>query len=122
MRLNRFGDSHPLIVTFSQAPHLWWVMVRHTARTGLLLLLATTVSAQQPITMEDAVAAALARNPALAAARAQVDRAAADLAAATGAWFPRVTLTESVQRGTQPVFAFGAMDACVSAVCRACPR
>lgn len=88
-------------------------MVRHTALAGLLLVLATTLataaSAQQPVTMEDAVAAALARNPALAAARAQVDRAAADVTAATGAWFPHLTLTESVQRGTQPVFAFGAL-------------
>jgi len=84
-------------------------MVRHTALAGLLLLLAATASAQQPITMEDAVAAAIARNPALAAARAQVDRAAADVTATTGAWFPRVTLTESVQHGTQPVFAFGAL-------------
>lgn len=59
--------------------------------------------------MEDAVAAALARNPGLAAARAQVDRATADVTTATGAWFPRVSLSESVQRGTQPVFAFGAL-------------
>lgn len=96
-------------VTFSRTPHLCGVMARRTGLAALLLLLATTASAQQPITMEDAVAAALARNPGLAAARAHVDRATADVTAATGAWFPRVSLSESVQRGTQPVFAFGAL-------------
>lgn len=55
------------------------------------------------------MAAALTRNPALAAARSEVDRATADVTAAAGAWFPRVSFSESVQRGTQPVFAFGAL-------------
>jgi len=85
-------------------------------RTGLVafllcapLLLASTAWAQQPLTLDEAVAAALARNPALAAARAQTDRAAADVAASRGGWFPRISLSEGVQRGDQPVFAFGAL-------------
>jgi outer membrane protein TolC len=73
------------------------------------LLTTSTAWAQQPLTLEEAVAAALARNPALAAARAQTDRATADVATARGGWFPRATVTESVQRGDQPVFAFGAL-------------
>ena len=73
------------------------------------LLLTSTAWAQQPLTLDEAVAAALARNPALAAARAQTDRAAAEVVTSRGGWFPRVTLTEGVQRGDQPVFAFGAL-------------
>lgn len=69
----------------------------------------TPTFAQSPWTHEAALAAALERNPALAAARANVDGAGAALAEARGGWFPRLTLSESAQRGDQPVFAFGAL-------------
>jgi outer membrane protein len=74
-----------------------------------MVLTTSTAWAQQPVTLDEALAAAMARNPALAAARAQTDGAAADVASARGGWFPRVTLTEGIQRGDQPVFAFGAL-------------
>lgn len=80
--------------------------------TGLLVLsmcLASPAAAQVPLTVDAAVSAAMQRNPALAAASAAVDRADAERLAARGAWFPRLNLSEGVQRGDQPVFAFGAL-------------
>ena len=94
-------------------PRISGVMARRIGLTAFFLLtpllLTSTAWAQQPLTLDEAVAAALARNPALAAARAQTDRAAAEVVTSRGGWFPRVTLTEGVQRGDQPVFAFGAL-------------
>lgn len=75
----------------------------------LFVLLASPARAQAPLTLDGALAAAMANNPALAAARAQADAADAGVAAARGHWFPRLTLTESATRGDQPVFAFGAL-------------
>lgn len=94
-------------------PRISVVMARRLGLAALslltTLLTTSTAWAQQPVTLDEAIAAAMARNPALAAARAQSDGAAADVASARGGWFPRVTLAESVQRGDQPVFAFGAL-------------
>ncbi len=75
----------------------------------MVLVLPAAAAAQAPLTLDAALQAALARNPAVAAARAQVDRASAEVDAARGHWFPRLTLSEGVQRGDQPVFAFGAL-------------
>lgn len=84
-------------------------MARHTGLAALFLLIASAASAQMPLTLDEALAKARANNPTLAAARAQVDGAAAGVTAARGQWFPRVTLTESATRSDQPVFAFGAL-------------
>jgi len=65
--------------------------------------------AQTPVSLAEAVTAAVSRNAALQAARSQADRAEADVAVARGAWWPRLTVAESWQRGDQPVFAFGAL-------------
>ncbi len=66
-------------------------------------------AAQTPLSLPDAVAAAISRNPALQAARAQADRAEAEVTVARSAWWPRLTATESWQRSDQPVLAFGAL-------------
>jgi outer membrane protein TolC len=88
-------------------------MARYSGLLALIVSLApwwtAPTHAQSPWTREAAIAAARDRNPALAAARADVDRTAATLAETRGGWFPRLTLSESVQRGDQPVFAFGAL-------------
>jgi outer membrane protein TolC len=76
---------------------------------ALAVALAAPAYAQTPVTLEAAVAAAVANNPAVAAARAGAEGGGAGVTAARGAWFPRVTLAESAQRGDQPVFAFGAL-------------
>lgn len=83
-------------------------------RLPLLALLTVLVwpaagAAQTPLTLADAIGAALARNPGIQAAHAQADRASADVSVARGAWWPRLTATESWQRSNQPVFAFGSL-------------
>jgi outer membrane protein len=84
------------------------------ARRFLILLFLSTVLwpqaalAQARLTLAEAIDAAVTRNPALQAARSEADRAAAEAEVARSAWWPALTLTESLQRGNQPVFVFGA--------------
>jgi outer membrane protein len=68
-----------------------------------------TSAGQAGLSLTDAVGAAISRNAGLRAARSQADRAEANVTVARGAWWPRLTATESWQRGDQPVFAFGAL-------------
>lgn len=64
---------------------------------------------QEPLTLDAAVQAALAGNASLQAARASRDEADAQAGAARSGFFPRVTFTESWQRGDQPVFVFSSL-------------
>lgn len=73
-----------------------------------ILLWPQAAGAQARLTVAEAIDIAVKRNPALRAARAEVDRAAADADVARSTWWPDLTLTESLQRGNQPVFVFGA--------------
>jgi outer membrane protein TolC len=75
----------------------------------VLSLVPLPSAAQQPLTLERAVQAALANNASLRAARAGVDDAAARSTEARSGFFPRVSLSESWQRGDQPVFVFGSL-------------
>jgi outer membrane protein TolC len=73
------------------------------------LFTSTSAAAQTLVTLTEAVAAALDRNPALRAMAAGVDEAEARADAARAAWFPEVSVSESWQRSNQPVFAFSAL-------------
>jgi len=78
----------------------------------LLLVAPRPAAAQTPqtiLTLERAVGETLARNHALQAARAGADQAAAQADAAQSAWYPRLSVAESWQRGNQPVFVFGTL-------------
>jgi outer membrane protein TolC len=75
----------------------------------LLILAPVPSRAQEPLTLERAVQAAVARNASLRAARAGIDEAAAVAAEARSGGFPRISLTESWQRGNQPVFVFSSL-------------
>src|SRR5690606_10312157 len=108
-RCGAFVTGTAPFVPSSRRPHLSCVMAQHIGLAALLIVLVSPVMAQTPVSLDDALASARANNPALAAARARADAADAGAAVARGAWFPRVTLTESVTRSDQPVFAFGAM-------------
>jgi outer membrane protein TolC len=66
-------------------------------------------AAQEPLTLETAVQTALLGNASLRAARAARDEAGAQTRAARSDFFPRVTFTESWQRGDQPVFVFSSL-------------
>ncbi len=79
------------------------------------LLLALTagpsrgVWAQPLLTIDDAVAEALAHNRPLAAARSTIAAADARVRESRAAWFPRINVSEAWQRGNQPVFVFSSL-------------
>lgn len=74
-----------------------------------LALAPVSAAGQELLTVEGAVQAALAHNAALRASRAGVDEAAANAAEARSGLFPRISWTESWQRGNQPVFVFSSL-------------
>ncbi|MEZ5288180.1 MAG: TolC family protein [Vicinamibacterales bacterium] len=85
-------------------------MIRRLSVFALLLGLTTGVArAQTPLTLADAVARAQARNHDARAAEVAEQRADAELTAARGTYLPNVDVTESWQRGNQPVFVFGSL-------------
>jgi outer membrane protein TolC len=67
------------------------------------------VFAQELLTVDRAVQDALAHNASLRASRASVSESDAHVAEARSGWFPRVSVTESWQRGDQPVFVFSSL-------------
>ena len=75
----------------------------------VLALAPAAALAQEPLTLDGAVTAALAHNASLRAARAGVDEAAAHASEARSGFFPRISVTESWQRGDQPVFVFSSL-------------
>jgi outer membrane protein len=81
------------------------------SRTALLLLFlaAPALAAAQPLTLDEAIALALARNPGIRAASAGEAAAAARVDQARAGWLPRVDLTEGWQRGDHPVFVFSSL-------------
>src|SRR6266508_3843407 len=76
---------------------------------ALLLALPSRVVGQEPLTLDRALSAALAHNASLRASRAGVDEAAARVTEARSGLFPRFSVTESWQRGDQPVFVFSSL-------------
>lgn len=86
-------------------------MVRRISLLALALLAvdARVLRAQDALTLDAAVAEALAHNPSLAAANATVRASEARVTEARSGYFPRVSFSESWQRGNQPVFVFGSL-------------
>jgi outer membrane protein TolC len=72
-------------------------------------LMPLPAAGQEPLTLDGAVQVALAHNASLRAARAGVDDAAAQVAQVRSAFYPRLSVTESWQRGDQPVFVFSSL-------------
>ena len=72
------------------------------------ILIAATSQAQ-PLTLREAVAEALERNPQLVAASAETGAAGARLTEARSAWLPVVDASASSTRGDNPVFVFGSL-------------
>lgn len=69
----------------------------------------SSAAAQEPLTLDRAVEGALTQNASLRAARAARDEADAHIREARSGFFPRLTFTESWQRGDQPVFVFSSL-------------
>ena len=74
-----------------------------------LLAVMAPVSAQEPLTLADAMARARTATPGARALAATGGEAAERVRQARAGYFPRVDVTESVQRGDQPVFVFGSL-------------
>ena len=87
----------------------------HTRLRSLFALLAAAglstgqAAAQSPLTLDDAVARALKQNPATRGADAAQREASERARQARAGWLPRLDLTETWQRGNQPVFVFGSI-------------
>ena len=85
--------------------------LEHQAHLVVPLLLATLLvalpaSAQSPLSLTEAIARAKARNPDAGAAAAAEHEAAERVAQVRGGYLPKVDVSESWQRGTNPVFVF----------------
>ena len=72
-------------------------------------LSAGQAAAQTPLTLDDAVGRALKQNPATRGAEAARREASERARQARAGWLPRLDLTETWQRGNQPVFVFGSI-------------
>jgi outer membrane protein TolC len=66
-------------------------------------------AAQAPLTLDEAIARALKQNPAVRAADAGRTEASERARQARAGWLPRLDVTETWQRGNQPVFVFGSI-------------
>jgi outer membrane protein TolC len=65
------------------------------------------IRAQEPLTLGHAIQIALKQSPDVAAARAGVDEARANVSLARTQYLPQVNLAEDMSRGDDPVYVFG---------------
>jgi outer membrane protein TolC len=79
------------------------------AALGLLVVMPARSQAQQILTLQDVVAATLEQNPSLRATRAGVAEAQARITEARAGFWPRISFSETWQRGDQPVFVFSSL-------------
>lgn len=68
-----------------------------------------TASAQDTLTLQQAVKLALSRHPAMEAANARVQAAGEKITEAKAGWLPRLNYDESYRRSNNPVFVFGSL-------------
>jgi len=66
-----------------------------------------TIGAGTPLTLENAIKSGLANSPKMAAVQSQVTASMARVSQARSGFFPRVDITESFNRTTNPMWAFG---------------
>ena len=76
---------------------------------GIVITPAGSSAPYVTLTVEQAVQGTLAHNASLRAARAGLDEAEARVTEARSGFFPRISVTESWQRGDQPVFVFSSL-------------
>jgi outer membrane protein TolC len=84
---------------------IWWP----AAAGVLVILLAAPAHGQDVLTLEEATGRALAHNAGLRASEEDMAARHAQVAEARSAWFPRIAVSESWQRGDQPVFVFSSL-------------
>jgi outer membrane protein len=76
---------------------------------GLLLALASATAIADELTLAQAVAAALERNPQIRIANAREQQSAAALNETRAMWLPHVDISETVITSNNPVFVFGSL-------------
>ncbi len=75
-----------------------------------LLLLSSRAPAQpQPLTLRQAIASALEKNPKLRAAGFEAEAAAARVSQARAMRLPRVDFVQGITRGNNPIYVFGTL-------------
>src|SRR5690242_9075356 len=74
-----------------------------------ILVLAVPLSAQESLSLRDAIRLALRGNPGLAAATAAEKASESRIAQARGALLPKVNYSESLTRSNNPVFVFSSL-------------
>ncbi|MBL8136946.1 MAG: TolC family protein [Acidobacteria bacterium] len=84
-------------------------MIRRLALLALCLGVPAAAWAQAPLTLPEAITRAQAANPDARAAEVAEQQAASRLTQARAGYLPSVDLTESWQRGNQPVFVFSSL-------------
>jgi outer membrane protein TolC len=80
-----------------------------TTLSGILVAVAASGQDGRPLSLDDAVALAMERNPAMHAAQAAGDEADARVGQAKGGYLPRLDFVEAWQGGNQPVYVFGSL-------------
>jgi len=75
----------------------------------IFLAMAGLVSAQEPLSLEEAARMGLNQHPAIEASAAQVDAAAARARQARSGYLPKVNYQESWSRSNNPVFVFSSL-------------
>jgi len=83
--------------------------VRNLLLTAAVCLLPLAAATAQPLTLRDAAAEALERNPSLVAAQAQVCAARARREEARASWLPVIDASANSSRSNNPVFVFGSL-------------
>jgi outer membrane protein TolC len=71
------------------------------------LLAAQTERRDTPLALQEAIKIGVAKNPKITAVRSQVDASVARISQTRSAFFPRVDISESFNRTTNPMWAFG---------------
>jgi outer membrane protein TolC len=84
-------------------------MFRRATAAALLLAIAGAASAQDALSLSDAIGRALATHPSVRAAEAAGREAESRVDQAQAGWFPRIDIVEGWQRGNQPVFVFSSL-------------
>ena len=82
-------------------------MLKKIVGASVIVLSAAIASAQQPLTLADAVRMALEKNPLRKAALADTRIAGAGVREAKSGLFPRIMFSEIATRGNDPVYVFG---------------
>src|SRR5512138_2875130 len=111
MQVSTFG--HNQLTDFTRVTFLHFLNPSHVPRLPALcvcaLITAVPAAAQAPLTLDQAVSEALSKNRSLQTARSAVDEAGYGVGEARSGYLPRVTVSESWQRGDQPVFVFSSL-------------